>query len=177
MLMTLYASAGCGTIPNALAIFRSARFYKRQPLFLGVQGSLSKAQGEAIVSELEHKSGSSDILSRHLAFEQAISSSLPIAENHVTPLNHASEVYPTMSMAIRSSHANINLETYIFADDNIGSALCGCADRKAGDTDFRSTSSMTVLIRTARHEHFSIQCAPPAFTFLSSIRLLRGRRR
>jgi cardiolipin synthase A/B len=119
-LGALCAGAGCGTIPNAPVLIHSSRFYSQPPQFLGAQGPLSKAEGEAFVARLERETGSTDILARHLAFEQAISGSPLIVGNRVTLLQNAPAAYPAMLEAIRSAHESINLETYIFADDVIG---------------------------------------------------------
>ncbi|HVB81949.1 MAG TPA: phospholipase D-like domain-containing protein [Candidatus Binataceae bacterium] len=119
-LGALSAVAGCGTIPNALALIHSSRLYREPPQFLGAQGPLSKAQGEAIVAGLERETENTDIFARQLAFEQAISGMPLIDGNRVTLLENSSAAYPAMLDAIRSARDNINLETFIFSDDAVG---------------------------------------------------------
>ena len=118
--LTVLASSSCGTIPNALALIHSSRLYSESPQFLAAQGPLSTAQGKKIVARIERQAGKTDILARHLAFEQAISGSPLIVGNRVTLLKDSSATYPAMLDAIRRAHDNINLETFIFSDATVG---------------------------------------------------------
>ncbi len=126
--------AGCGTIPDALVLMRSPRFYGEPLRVTGAQGPLSTAQGEEIVARLRRQSGSPDVLARHLAFEQAISGAPLILGNRVTLLENGAQIYPAMLRAIRGARASINLETYIFSDDALGRAFADAliARRRAG---------------------------------------------
>ena len=122
LFLSLIALIGssCGTIPNALALIHSSQLYSEPPQFLAAQGPLSTAQGKEIVGRLERQTGKTDILARHLAFEQAISGSPLIVGNRVTLLKDSSAAYPAMLDAIRSARDTINLETFIFSDDTVG---------------------------------------------------------
>ncbi len=119
-LIALCTSVGCGTIPNALALIDSSQFYRESPQFVAAQGPLSTAQGQEIVARLERQAAKTDILARHLAFEQAISGGPLIVGNRVTLLKDGSATYPAMLDAIRSARDSINLETFIFSDDSVG---------------------------------------------------------
>jgi cardiolipin synthase A/B len=119
-LIALSTGAGCGTIPNALALIDSSQFYREYPQFVAAPGPLSTAQGKEIVARLERQAGKIDILARHLAFEQTISGSPLIVGNRVTLLKNSSTTYPAMLDAIRSARDSINLETFIFSDDFVG---------------------------------------------------------
>ena len=116
---SLCAGGGCGTIPNAFALIRAAR-YNQSPQFLAAHGPLSTTQGKDIVAALERQVGKTDILARHLAFEQTISNSPLILGNRVTLLENGGTAYSAMLKAIRVARNNINLETYIFSDDALG---------------------------------------------------------
>ena len=122
-LTALCTGVGCGAIPNALALIHSSQLYRESPQFLAARGALSTAQGKEIVARLERQAGKTDILARHLAFEQAISGSPLIVGNRVTLLKNGSTTYPAMLDAIRSARDNINLETFIFSDDTVGQTL------------------------------------------------------
>jgi cardiolipin synthase len=121
----LCALAGCGTIPNALALIRASRFYQQSPQFLATRGPVSTAEGRDIIGRLERQTGKTDILTRHLAFEQAISDSPLILGNRVTLLENGRATYPAMLEAIRAARHNINLETFIFSDDTVGREFAG----------------------------------------------------
>jgi len=125
LLNFLCAVAGCGTIPNALALIRTSRFYQQAPKFVATRGPVSTAEGRDIIARLERQTGKTDILTRHLAFEQAISDSPLILGNRVTLLENGRATYPAMLAAIRAARHNINLETFIFSDDTVGREFAG----------------------------------------------------
>jgi cardiolipin synthase len=87
---------------------------------MATRGPVSTAEGKDIIARLERQTGKTDILTRHLAFEQAISDSPLILGNRVTLLENARAAYPAMLEAIRAARHNINLETFIFSDDTVG---------------------------------------------------------
>lgn len=110
---------GCCTIPETPNSIWN-RGHRKQIKFEDAQGPVSNPQGKAIIASLEKANGKSDILRRHLAFEQAITSSPLVVGNKVTLLKDGAETYRAMFNAIEGADDNINLETYEFADDPIG---------------------------------------------------------
>jgi len=70
---------------------------------------------------LKAKSGEIDILQKHLATEQAINADSPLVMgNKLVLLQDGPATYKAMFAAIHEAKDNINLETYIFGDDDIG---------------------------------------------------------
>lgn len=134
LLNSVCALSGCGTIPNAFALIRASRFYKQAPQFVATRGPVSTAEGKDIIARLERQTGKTDILTRHLAFEQTISDSPLILGNRVTLLENARAAYPAMLEAIGAARHNINLETFIFSDDTVGREFVGAliAKRRQG---------------------------------------------
>ncbi len=96
------------------------RLYRRHFKVVSSQGPLSASESKQIIKNLEARSGTTDILTRHLAFEQAISGSPLMLGNQVTLLENGAETYRAMFGAIEGATHNINLETYIFESDKIG---------------------------------------------------------
>ena len=133
-LTAICTGSACGTIPNARALIHSSRLYTESPQFEAARGPLSTTQGKEIIGRLERQAGKTDILARHLAFEQAISGSPLIVGNRVTLLKDSSTTYPAMLDAIRGARNNINLETFIFSDDSVGRAFASAliAKRRQG---------------------------------------------
>ena len=152
-ILALLCCAGCGTIPNALVLMRSPRFYGEPLQVMGAHGPLSTAQGEAIVARLRRQSGSPDVLARHLAFEQAISGAPLILGNRVTLLKDGAHTYPAMLAAIRAARESINLETYIFSDD-----APGCTFAKALIARRRAGVQVNVI-----YDSFGSHATPEAF--------------
>jgi cardiolipin synthase len=104
-LNSLCAVGGCGTIPDAFALIRASRFYKQAPQFLATRGPVSTAEGKDIIARLERQTGKTDILTRHLAFEQAISDSPLILGDRDTLLENARAAYPAMLDASHSARS------------------------------------------------------------------------
>jgi cardiolipin synthase len=107
-------------MPDSFALMQDRRMYRRHLKVVGSQGPLSRSDGNAIIDRLEQQSGKTDILGRHLAFEQAISGSPLVTGNKVTLLQNGADTYRAMFGAIEGAARNINLETYTFDSDEIG---------------------------------------------------------
>jgi cardiolipin synthase len=88
--------------------------------FETANGPVSQARSEAIIEHLQ-AGGDSDLLERHLAYEQQINADQPLVlGNELTLLQNGPATYESMFAAIREAKHDINLETYIFDDDEIG---------------------------------------------------------
>lgn len=111
---------GCGTMPDSYALMHDRSMYRDRPRVVSEQGPLSASQSKLIIERLEARSGKSDVLERHLAFEQAISGSPLVTGNKVTLLENGAATYQAMFGAIEGATRNINLETYIFESSKIG---------------------------------------------------------
>lgn len=115
----LLAVAGCASLPDAT--HESEIPHTQTVEFEGARGPVSATRSAAIIDRLEGSSGDSDILQKHLAMEQAINIDSPLVlGNKLTLLQDGPATYQAMFAAIRAAKDNINLETYIFEDDDIG---------------------------------------------------------
>jgi cardiolipin synthase A/B len=114
----LLAAAGCATLPDTDALI--ARHAGQEARFENASGPLSVQRSAAVLAELKRKSGDIDILEKQIALEQSINGSPLILGNKVTLLKDGAATYPAMFAAIRNAQDHINLETFIFEDDEIG---------------------------------------------------------
>jgi cardiolipin synthase len=113
--------SSCGTVPDAAALLHTNPLYLVAPSFVGPEGPLTARQAQRILSRLkEHQKVPSDILQRHLAFEQAISNVPLVVGNKVTLLKNAPATYRAMLEAIHSARDNINIVMFTFSDGPIG---------------------------------------------------------
>jgi cardiolipin synthase A/B len=111
--------AFCATLPDTERKMTQA--HDPQVVIEGPQGALSAAGSDALLARLEGRSGASGLLQKHLAFEQAVNADSPLVlGNKLTLLQNGPETYESMFAAIRSAEDHINLETYIFSDDDVG---------------------------------------------------------
>jgi cardiolipin synthase len=120
VLVAVAGLAGCGTLPDAKGAIDSPHLYQQSPKFAGSDGPLPAERDRRIVTRLEQRTGDTDILDRHLAFEQAITGSPLIVGNKVTLLKNGPDTYRAMFDAIESASDSINLETFTFDDDTVG---------------------------------------------------------
>ncbi len=114
----LLAVAGCATLPDTRAVIE--RHAGQEARFENASGPLSAQRNAAVLAELKRKSGDIDILEKQIALEQAINGSPLILGNKVTLLEDGAGTYPAMFAAIRNAQDHINLETFIFEDDEVG---------------------------------------------------------
>jgi cardiolipin synthase A/B len=112
-------AAGCASLPDAA---RESEIPHTQVVaFEGTHGPVSTSRSDAIIDKLEGTAGESDILQKHLAMEQAINADSPLVlGNKLVLLQDGPATYEAMFAAMREAKDNINLETYIFEDDDIG---------------------------------------------------------
>ena len=87
---------------------------------VGTHGASSNAQSKAILGRIKGNASSDSLLDQHLAIEEAIVGSPLVIGNKVTLLQDGSDTYRDMLSAIALAKDHINLETYIFDDDDIG---------------------------------------------------------
>jgi len=105
--LCLVTCMGCASLPDA----REAEKIRAHKV----------AFENAILEALKRKSGDIDILQKHIAVEEAINANSPLVlGNKLAILQDGPATYQAMFAAIRKAKDHINLETYIFEDDEIG---------------------------------------------------------
>ena len=116
--LAVASCVGCSSLPHIVPdLERGAR----APVPLeGARGPLSAAQSKAILDDLARRSPETDIFTRHLALEEAIVGSPLTTGNRVLLLQDGPATYQAMFAAIAAAEDHINLETYIFDDDEVG---------------------------------------------------------
>ena len=113
---------GCSSLPTF--VLDLARRDAPPVQLAGARGPLSSAQSKAVLERQKRSAGAgareSDIFERHLAVEEAVTGSPLTTGNEVVLLQDGPSTYRAMLAAIASARDHINLETYIFEDDEIG---------------------------------------------------------
>ncbi|MBS1157274.1 MAG: cardiolipin synthase [Proteobacteria bacterium] len=119
LLACLFTATGCAGLPDAA---REMQIPTAQAVeFDNARGPVSTGKSSAIIKELKSESGATDILQKHLAIEQAINADSPLVlGNKLVLLQDGPATYQAMFAAMRKARDHINLETYIFEDDEIG---------------------------------------------------------
>lgn len=96
----------------------------------GARGPLSSAQSKAVLERLRG-GASNDILSRHLAIEEALVGTPLVTGNQVSLLQDGPATYRAMFAAIGAARDHINMETYILEDDEVGRQFADALIAKA----------------------------------------------
>ena len=119
LLMLLIVLAGCSSLPTITPdLARHAA--RAEPRLASARGPLSAAQSRVVLQRLRSGGKDIDILDRHLALEEAVAGSPLTVGNRVLLLQDGPATYDAMLAAIAAAKDHINLETYIFDDDEIG---------------------------------------------------------
>ena len=93
---------------------------EKTPEIIGPHGQLSPTISKRVMDRLKRQEGSTDILERQVALIESISGSPLVAGNKVTLLIDGPATYAAMFKAIANAKDHINLETFIFEDDEVG---------------------------------------------------------
>lgn len=117
-VLAVASGVGCSSLPRIVPdLSRSVR----APVQLeGARGPLSAAQSKAVLAGLSSRSPETDIFTRHLALEEAIVGSPLTTGNQVQLLQDGPATYQSMYAAIAAAEDHINIEAYIFDDDEVG---------------------------------------------------------
>jgi cardiolipin synthase len=86
------------------------------PRLHGARGPLTARQSRAVLDRLRQQNPNSDVLLRHLAFEEAISDTPLTVGNKVTLLRDGTASFRAIFAAIKSAKNHINLEYFTFED-------------------------------------------------------------
>ena len=114
--------AGCiTTVPEAGVLIHRKSLYQQHTTIISASGPLTEQQSQQILARLEQNQKTpTDILDRHLAFEQALSNVPLVTGNKVVLLENGAKTYNAMLAAIHSATDNINVEMYTFSDGPVG---------------------------------------------------------
>ena len=118
LALGLAGAAACTGLPTIVPDL--ARRAPPAVQMAGARGPLSAAQSKAVIDGLRRRAPDSGIFERHLALEEAIAGSPLTTGNQVQLLQDGPATYRAMLDAIASARDHINMETYIFDDDEVG---------------------------------------------------------
>jgi len=120
-LFCLLSFTACASLPRFEEMYHRLDVEKEKtPEIIGSHGQLSPEISKKIMERLKKEAGPTDILERHVALIESISGNPLIAGNKVTLLIDGPATYAAMFKAIQNAKDHINLETFIFEDDEVG---------------------------------------------------------
>jgi len=116
---SLAFAAACTTLPT-LPENAQARDTSDHVRIEGAHGPLSADARKRVLARMETQGQDTSIFSRHLAYEQEITGAPLSADNKVTLLQDGPATYQALYAALEAAKSTINMETYIFEDDEVG---------------------------------------------------------
>jgi len=114
MVAVVAALSGCASPPDFDEVARTTP--GAIPRLKGVRGPLTERQSQAVLDRLRASHANSDVLQRHLAFEEAITNTPLTVGNKVTLLHDGTASFDAIFDAIAAAKDHVNLEYYIFED-------------------------------------------------------------
>jgi cardiolipin synthase A/B len=121
LLASLFAiAAGCASLPNVSQMIDDIQPGRGTPRITSAKGQLSPQKSQAILARLKSPVHPTDLLERYAAVVETITDSPLIKGNSVALLADGEATYAAMFKAIESAKYHINLESFIFEDDEAG---------------------------------------------------------
>ena len=116
---SLFLLAACSTFPTIAPDTAQANGVDDVRIN-GAHGPLSPEAQQRVLARLMAAGQDTDILQRHLAFEQEIVGSPLLAGNKATLLQDGPSTYQALYAAMAGAKSSIDMESYIVEDDEVG---------------------------------------------------------
>jgi cardiolipin synthase A/B len=111
---------GCTALPNVSEVIDETPAGQPPRQIVSSKGLLSPEKSKAILDRLERSVDPTDILERQSAVIESVTESPLTKGNKVTLLADGQAAYAAMFKVIQNAKNNINLETFIIEDDEVG---------------------------------------------------------
>ena len=111
---------GCATPPKVTQIIEEVPEAREPPEIASMRGFLPAGERKAIIARLQNAAGPTNLLERQMDVLNAVSATPLTSGNRVTLLVDGPATYDAMSEAIKNAKDNINLETFLFSNDETG---------------------------------------------------------
>lgn len=116
----LSLGSGCASLPSVSKVIDEAPLPQKPPQIASSKGPLSPQKSKAIMARLKRSVDPTDLLERYSAVVESITDSQMTSGNKVTLLTDGKTTYEAMFKAIQSAKNHINMESFIFEDDETG---------------------------------------------------------
>lgn len=120
VILVILPLTGCVSLPNTSELIKASQQTCVIPKMVGPRRHLSGRQSKAVIKRLAQQSLPEEFLDRHIRVEELLCGAPLIAGNDVRLLVDGPATYGAMVQAISNAKDHINIETYIFRDDEIG---------------------------------------------------------
>ena len=121
----LILAGGCATLPNVSQMIDEAPAGQQPARITSSKGLLSPQKSKAIMDRLKRSVDPTDLVERYSAVVESITDSTLTNGNKLTLLADGQATYQAMFKAIDDARDHINLESFIFEDDETGRKFAG----------------------------------------------------
>ncbi len=118
--ISLILGVGCATLPKVSEVIQEIPTAGEPPQILSARGFLSPEKSKALMERLKLTVDPKDLLERQSAVMESVSGSPLIKGNRVKLLIDGPATYAAMFKAVEDAGDHINMETFIFDDDETG---------------------------------------------------------
>jgi cardiolipin synthase len=118
--ISLNQVTGCASLPNVTKIIDDTPSRQKSAQIDSSKGPLSPKKSKAIMDRLKRSVDPTNLLERYVAVVETVTDSPMTKGNKVTLLADGEGTYAAMFKAIEGARNHINLESFIFEDDEAG---------------------------------------------------------
>ena len=126
-------SSGCATLPKVTEVVDETQADQESPRILAAKGFLSPKQSKDVIEGLKQRVDPTDILERETAVMKSVSGSPLIKGNKASLLVDGPATYAAMFKAVEDAKEHINVETFIFEGDEMGSKFADMLLKKQSE--------------------------------------------
>jgi cardiolipin synthase len=131
LIVCTFLLSGCQTtLPNVSQIQEESTARQDQPVIVGPRGELRASQSRELMEKLQQKAGSTDLIRANVSLMESLGGLPLTAGNHATLLVDGPATFASMSKAISEATDHVNIETFIFDDDEVGRQFADLLIRK-----------------------------------------------
>jgi cardiolipin synthase len=124
VLCLVVTLAGCAAMPRVQPLLQAAEEHPGLPTLYGPDGPLSPRATRQVVENLEKENHDSELLRTQLTVEAALPGNPPVyLGNHAELLVDGPATFAALLKAVRAARITINMDSYVFADDQLGQRL------------------------------------------------------
>jgi cardiolipin synthase len=117
--IALTGLTACASVPDVKPVIDQPAAGET-PQLVSARGPLTESQSKAVISRLQTEARPTDVLSRHLAIEEAIAETPLVVGNKTTLLPNGEQAFHAMFQAIRQARKHVHLEYYELDDIDDG---------------------------------------------------------
>ena len=120
LFVCLVSIVGCTTTLPSVSTLEQSHISSGIPTIVGPQGQLTEREAKRAINRLQRQAGSAELLEEHISLMQSLSGHPLTSGNRAVLLVDGPATNEAMFKAISQAKDHINLETFIFADDEVG---------------------------------------------------------